>query len=528
MPNVSIDGVEYEVAEGRTILQAIDDLGLLMNGVDIPHYCWHPKLSIDGSCRLCQVEVEGFPKLQIACNTPVKDGMVVRTQTESVQRAREGVMELLLVNHPLDCPICDQAGECKLQDYAFEYGLSHARTEEPRRALKKRYDIGPTILLDQERCILCRRCVRFCREVPETSELAVFARGDRSTIDVHPGVELDNDYSMNVADICPVGALTTKDFRFKVRVWFLDDVPGVCTGCSNGCNIHLGVASNKVYRYVPRRNDEVNETWICDEGRLSYKAIGAPDRLDASELRHADGRVETVRRDQAITLAAAKLRSLIATQGAGALAGIASAHATNEDLFTFRRLLDALGIESRACPVPTGRSDALLIKAEKAANAAGARALGFGDPAPVLDRLRGGGLEGAIVLGHDLLGPLGPDVSRLGSLDTVILIDTHHSELERVADVVFPARHAAEKLGTLTNHAGRVQRVQPALEPPFEAYAEGEILTRLGEALALPGFEADWDPRAVSKRMAQEVRAFAGCDVDSVGDSGKPMPGGSA
>ena len=191
MAKLTVDGVTYEVAEGRTIMQALDDLGLLMNGVDIPHYCWHPKLTIDGSCRLCQVEVEGFPKLQIGCNTPVKDGMVVHTKSERVRKAREGVMELLLVNHPLDCPICDQAGECKLQDYAFEYGVPHARTEEPRRALGKHVDLGPTIVFDQERCILCRRCVRFCREVPKTGELGIFNRGDRSVVETFPGTEVD-------------------------------------------------------------------------------------------------------------------------------------------------------------------------------------------------------------------------------------------------------------------------------------------------------------------------------------------------
>ena len=170
MANITIDGVAYEVQDGRTILQALDDLGLLMNGVDVPHYCWHPKLSIDGSCRLCQVEIKGQPKLQIACNTTVANGMEITTANERVKQAREGVMELLLVNHPLDCPICDQAGECKLQDYAYEYGVSHARTKEPRRALKKRVDLGPTITFDQERCILCRRCVRFTREISKTSE----------------------------------------------------------------------------------------------------------------------------------------------------------------------------------------------------------------------------------------------------------------------------------------------------------------------------------------------------------------------
>jgi NADH-quinone oxidoreductase subunit G len=243
MPKITVDGSVIEVPEGRALLQTLDDVGLLMNGIDIPHYCWHPKLSVDGSCRLCQVEVEGIPKLQIACDTPIKEGMVVRTDTERVKVARAGVMELLLVNHPLDCPICDQAGECKLQDYAYEYGVLESRTREPRRALKKNVDLGPQIVFDQERCILCRRCRRFCNEIPKTGELVVMNRGDRSVIETLPGKPLDNPYSMNVADICPVGALTTKDFRFKIRVWFLEDVPGVCTGCAAGCNIHLGVAN---------------------------------------------------------------------------------------------------------------------------------------------------------------------------------------------------------------------------------------------------------------------------------------------
>jgi NADH-quinone oxidoreductase subunit G len=510
MAKVEIDGIPFEVPEGRTLLQALDDAGVLMNGVDIPHYCWHPKLSIDGSCRLCQVEIEGFPKLQIACNTPVKDGMVVRTRTEAVRRAREGVMELLLVNHPLDCPICDQAGECKLQDYAYEYGVPHARTREPRRALKKRVDLGPTIVFDQERCILCRRCVRFCREVPKTGELGIVDRGDSSVIETFPGAHLDNPYSMNVADICPVGALTTRDFRFKVRVWFLQDVPGVCTGCANGCNVYLGVASNQVYRYVPRRNDDVNETWICDAGRLSYKAIAADSRLRSALVRRELGVLEPAPVADAIAEAAARLRKLVQSKGPGVVVGLASGHATNEDLLVLRRFLRALGTENHGLAVRTGESDGLLVKAEKAANGAGARALGFGDPRPVLERIRNGGADAAIVLGHDVLDPaLLGDPGALGALDTVIVLDTHRSALERVAHVVLPARHAAEKHGTLTNHAGRVQRVEPAVEPAFEALAEGEALWRLGAALGLPGFEGAYDARAITRALPQEAPALA-------------------
>jgi NADH-quinone oxidoreductase subunit G len=524
MAKLVVDGAEYEVTEGRTILQALDDLGILMNGVDVPHYCWHPKLSIDGSCRLCQVDVEGFPKLQIACNTPVKDGMVVHTASPKVKQAREGVMELLLVNHPLDCPICDQAGECKLQDYAFEYGLKHARTEEPRRALKKGVDLGPTIKFDQERCILCRRCVRFCREIPETGEIGVFNRGDHSVIETFPGTELDNPYSMNVADICPVGALTTKDFRFKIRVWFLEEAPGICTGCSNGCNVFLGVANNKVYRYVPRRNDAVNDTWICDAGRMTYKEIGAEDRLKLPVVRGPDGAVMDASFGKAIEAAAARLRHLMQTKGPTTIAGVASGFASNEDLATFKRFLAAIGTDLLGVAVPTGPSDEILIKAEKAPNGEGARLLGFADAKALAERIRGGGVEGLIVLGHDLLGTgyLGSE-AELAKLDTVIVLDTHRSALERVAHVVLPVRHAAEKDATYTNHAGRVQRSWPVLEPSFEAYSDGEVLSRIAAALGLPGFDGKFDPLEASRSLCQQSPAFRGIDLDSVGEQGRSV-----
>ncbi|TFG96928.1 MAG: 2Fe-2S iron-sulfur cluster binding domain-containing protein [Myxococcales bacterium] len=497
MPRITVDDQTIEVPEGLTILQALDAVGLLMNGVDIPHYCWHPKLSIDGSCRLCQVEVVGMPKLQIACNTLVADGMEIRTRTERVESAREGVMELLLVNHPLDCPICDQAGECKLQDYAFEYGVSEARTREPRRAAKKRVDLGPTIVFDQERCILCRRCVRFCREVPGTGELGVANRGDRSVIETFPGTRLENDYSMNVADICPVGALTTKDFRFKIRVWFLEDVPGICTGCSNGCNVHLGVANNKVYRYVPRRNDAVNQTWICDAGRLSYKEI------EGGRVRHASVRAEGTAREvaygAAISEAAEQLRRVLEAKGPGAVGVLASPHATNEDLLVLRRLLDALKIDTRGFAVVRGHEDALPVKAEKAANAEVARRLGFGAAAAVLDRVRQGAVEALLVLGHDALasGALASP-EELAGLSALVLLDSHQSALQSVAHVVLPVRVAAEKRGTLTNANGIVQAVEPAVEPAFEAWSEAEVLWRLGALLGVSDFAGRFDPAAVA------------------------------
>ncbi len=521
---IHVDGVAYEALEGLTVLQALDDLGVLGHGVDVPHYCWHPKLETDGSCRMCQIEVDGETGLQVACDTPVREGMDVTTQSERVRRARRGVMELLLVNHPLDCPICDQAGECRLQDYAVAFGSPHARTREPRRELDKRRELGETVLLDQERCILCRRCVRFCREITGTGELGILARGDRSVVDVAPGEPLDNAYSMNVADLCPVGALTTRDFRFKARVWSLTSVPGVCTGCARGCNVTIDVEKDAVQRYVPRRNDEVNDTWICDVGRLSYRRIGATDRLSAVRVRQPDGALGEASFDDAIARAARAIREAVRDKGPGVVAMLASPHATNEDLFVLRRLVDGLGVASAGAFVPQGDRDELLVLPEKAANAVGARALGFGDGAPVLDRVRGGGVDVLLVLGHELAAAIEGDANGLAGLDALILLDTHASALERAATVVFPTLHAAEKHGSLTNHAGRAQRVVPAVGPPAHARADGEVLFALGRALRLPGFAGGFDPDGIARELAAAVPGFAGLDLDALGDAGLALP----
>jgi len=299
---------------------------------------------------------------------------------------------------------------------------------------------------------------------------------------------------MNVADICPVGALTTRDFRFKIRVWFLEDVPGVCTGCANGCNVYLGVANNRVYRYLPRRNDAVNQTWICDEGRLSYKEI------EAGRLRGATVRGERGAREvpvaEALADAAARLRAVLDAKGPGAIGVLASPHATNEDLAVLRRLADALGVETRGVSVPLGRADRLLIKAEKAANAEGARRLGFGPAAAVFERVRQGVVEALLVLGHDALaaGEIASP-AELARLRALVVLDSHQSPLHLVAHVAVPTRVAAEKHGTLTNAAGLVQGVQPAVEPAHEAWSEAEALWRLGALLGLPAFSGRFDPQ---------------------------------
>jgi NADH-quinone oxidoreductase subunit G len=307
-------------------------------------------------------------------------------------------------------------------------------------------------------------------------------------------------------------------------VWFLQDVPGICTGCANGCNVHIGVANNKVHRYQPRRNDDVNDTWICDAGRMSYTQIGAADRIRHCLVRGELGVPEATSLADAVRRAAELLRAAVDAHGSGSVAGIASAHCANEDLFVFQRFLSALGAGTSGVSVVRGESDALLVKAEKAPNAAGARAIGFPDSGSLVERIRNGGVRAAIVLGHDVLADLG-GADALAELDALIVLDTHQSELHRVAHVLFPTRHAAERRGTYTNVAGRVQRTTPAVEPAFEAYLEGDVLDRLGAALGLEGFGGGFDPSRASREISQTVSAFRGVDLGSVGDGGLLLAG---
>jgi NADH-quinone oxidoreductase subunit G len=524
MPKFTIDGKEITAEPGATILEVAK-----AHGIQIPYFCWHPKLKIDGSCRMCQVEIEKMPKLQIACNTPVMEGMVVHTQTDRVKAARRAVMELLLINHPLDCPICDQAGECKLQNFCYDYGVPHSRYEEPKRQLRKRVDIGPRVMLDQERCILCRRCVRFCREIPKTGELTVQGRGDASVITTFPGQSLDNRYSICTCDICPVGALTSRDFRFKVRVWFLRDVPSVCPGCANGCNISISTHKDRIYRYLPRQNDAVNDTWMCDDGRLSYRRVQAPDRIRAPRVRDAapeEGAGE-IPWDLAVETAARRLKEIREIHGDGALGAIASAHATNEDLFLFQKFVrETLGAGTPGMVVPSWEPDGFLIQAEQAANAAGARALGIGgeeEARAILGRCQRGEVRALVILGSDLLLADRPEkvLASLARVELIVCLATHESDLTRTAHVVLPVQTFAEKDGTFTNVKGRVQRIRPAIRPVGEALPEWEAISRLAACMGQP-----FPYRSAGellKELAGEIPAFRGVTPESVGTQGVPL-----
>ena len=267
---VTVDGVTVEVPENANALEACRKAG-----VDVPHFCYHPGLSVVGQCRMCMVEVDGMPKVQASCTVPVRDGMVVRASSEKALAARNATMEFLLVNHPLDCPICDQAGECKLQDNAVSGGLPVSRTSEPRRQFPgyDRTDIGPHVVADMTRCIHCTRCIRFCAEVSGTGELSLIERGGHAMVWTHEGHKLDNEWSACAADVCPVGALTVKEFRFRKRVWWLDRAPSVCPGCEVGCNVSVEHRDRVVYRYLPRVNEAVNSYWMCDHGRFLAEGL---------------------------------------------------------------------------------------------------------------------------------------------------------------------------------------------------------------------------------------------------------------
>ncbi len=524
---VTVDGRPIQAPEGTPLLQAMLDAGL-----DVPHYCYHPKLSIDGSCRLCQVKIEGMPKLQISCNTQVRDGMIVHTADPEVALARRGVLELLLLNHPLDCPICDKAGECWLQDYSMRFGSRFARTLEPRRKHQKRLDIGARMLLDQERCILCRRCVRFCREISKTGELAIFNLGDRSVLDIHDR-RLDNDYSICTADICPVGALESKDFHHRIRVWFLQRTASVCPGCSNGCNIMVCEHRNRVWRLIPRRNDAVNDTWMCDHGRLDYKFVGDPQRLRTPMVADNGGALAPASWEEALARAAAAIAALTARHGAGALGAMVSPQLTNEENFRFGELMRAAGAGKIAMAVRRGMADDFLIKAEKAPNARGVREMalvsgsddGLGE---LLRAAEAGELKGLYLCGGELLDALTPE--RLGAiLGRLELLIVHGLRLDpRLgrAAVVIPTTAFAEKDGSFINHAGRVQRIFKALETPPGWLSDGEVFTRLLNAI--DGGRRRFDPEAMWEPIGRAHPRFAGISLEMLGAGGALLDGAGA
>jgi NADH-quinone oxidoreductase subunit G len=444
--------------------------------------------------------------------------MEIYTNTPAVKQMREGVLEFLLINHPLDCPICDQAGECKLQEYSVDFGRSESRFIEQKVHKPKRVDLGPRIVLDDERCILCTRCIRFTKDVVGDDALGIVNRGSYNTLTAYPGKQFDNNYTLNTVDICPVGALTSKDFRFQMRVWFLKETRSICTSCATGCNIIIGSREERIYRYEPRENDAVNSSWMCDYGRLNYKWIGRKDRL--VEVRGPNSKA--LGWITALKEISDKLKQ--AEPGSAAL--IASARQTNEELFLLAKLGRKLGAVTDSVP-RLGESDKLLLNADRNPNSAGSRLTGIAaEPMganliKIAEGIQAGRIKTLIVFGEDVTKS-GIGVDLLGKLETLIVSDILPNATTQVAHYLLPGCAHAEKRGTFTNTKGRVQKFMKALEPPGEARPEWEFLHEL--LFNTTGQNGYASIEGLFNQMAADVPAFNGLAWAKIGDTGVSIP----
>jgi NADH-quinone oxidoreductase subunit G len=507
---LTIEGTEIAVPKGTTILEAAKRAGII-----IPHYCYHPGLPIAGVCRMCLVEVEGLPTLQIACHTQVADGQVVRVYSEQANKARESVLEFLLINHPLDCPICDQAGECELQNYVFEEGRARTRyTPTYAKRFNPVEDFGPDILYVPNRCILCTRCVRFMEHVADDPVIDVSERGDRAFIGIHPDRQLDHAWAGNVVDLCPVGSLISKDFLHKARAWEVDMTASICTGCSQGCNVSLETRSNTVVRVKPRVNLAVNRYFICDHGRLRYRWMNRGDRVEAPLVNEA-GELVATDWDRALERASQIIAGLN-----GRAVALASPRASTEALFLIKRVLSefdfmgAFKADRGEADVPLAGVEGLALRSEREPNAAGARILGFEEG--ITGALQAvGGASVVLVLDEVLEGVSEKDVGRAENL---IFLGTTLPEWARAASLVLPIANVAEEDGSFVNRDHRVQRYLQAKAPPGMARPAWWVLGELAAELDL-GASLSGAAEAFSLLAAEEV-AFSDLSYERLGYDG--------
>ncbi|UCF38051.1 MAG: molybdopterin-dependent oxidoreductase [Acidobacteriota bacterium] len=518
MPTLTIDGQEVTVDAGTTVIQAAEQIG-----INIPRYCYHPGLSLAGRCRMCLVEIETFPNLQIACYTRAQDEMVVSTTSERVLSARQSMLEFLLSNHPLDCPVCDQSGECDLQNFYMDHGQYQSRFLENKVKKKKAFPIGPHVILDQERCILCTRCVRFTEEVSKSNELGVFNRGSRSVIDLYPTKSLDNPYSGNVIDICPVGALTEREFRFKCRVWYLASQESICTGCSRGCNISLDyngsrraykAGGRRVMRIKPRYNPDINKWWICDEGRFGYGFIDT-DRIE-TPMQRTTSDLEPSDWDPALARVAETVKAAYSEKGANGVGVIVSPQLSNEELLACRELfVEKMKLTNVAALNPweePGEADDFLRNADRNPNTKGVEDLGYsGDAKAVLEKAAEGEIEVLIIFRHNLAD--GEAGKLLEKAKFVVYVGTNWNATAERAHVVLPGATHAEKDGTFTNFEGRVQRFKQALLPIGDSRNDSQIISEMAAKLgySLPA-------------SADEIfEAWKGISLDELSGSGSSV-----
>jgi NADH-quinone oxidoreductase subunit G len=511
---LTIDGQEVTVPKGTMILHAAESLG-----IKIPHYCYHPGLSSPAMCRLCIVEVEGWPRMAPSCKTAVGDGMVVFTDSEKAQAQRTGVLEFYLVNHPLDCPICDQSGECKLQDFVFAEGREHGRGREPKRVLG-RSDFGGDVLFNGDRCVMCTRCVRFMREVAEDERLTVVERGSRAVIDTffERGLE-GSPFAGNIIDICPVGALISKDFLHKARAWDLDRTPSVCPSCSQGCNISLQTRDDLVQRLKPRENLEVNGWWMCDYGRHNYEWINQGGRLETPAV---DGK--DVGWPEALEALLERMKG-----AQGSVTAVSSALACNEEMGLLKGLVGASGggeIMYRSPraedEVPLPGYPILVRRKDLAPNVNGAEIFGF---QRVGDEEGKGGLEeaaghgGVLVVVGDTLEDLGEDFGSQAEL--FIYMGTHLSPAAANAHIVLPITTFAEQEGSFTNVQGRVQRFWPGIRAPGSARPGWLVL---GALLAeLTGGDTPRRADEAFEHLEKIAPEFGGITYRDLGTRGAPV-----
>lgn len=480
MPKITVDGKELEFKQGQTVIETAKE-----HGIEIPHFCWHPSLSISGNCRVCLVEIEKMPKLAIACSTLAADGMVVHTKSDKTLQARNAVMEFFLINHPLDCPICDEAGECKLQDYAYHHGYGESRFDEIKNRKEKRLELGPRIMFDGERCISCSRCIRFSDEIAKENQLTFVQRGDRVTIRTFPGEEFDNAYTLNTVDICPVGALTSRDFRFKARVWDMSSTKTICPGCARGCNIDMWVRNNEIMRLTPRENHDVNEYWMCDWGRLNtFKFVNDEDRIDDARVREGDG-FKKVSIEEGINAAAQELKKYKSNE----IAFIGSAFATCEDNYVLAKFakeqFSANNIDF-ARFVNEDDYDDILIKADKTPNTWGAENTGIkpgkngADFKGIINEIKNGNIKALLIM-EDNIAIINEEYSNaLKKLELLVVLAVNENETTKLANIILPASAYAEKNGTFVNFEGRIQRIRPAVvTTEMERSLEGMSMSRL-------------------------------------------------
>lgn len=527
MLNVQVDGEWKQFPKGTRLIEAC-----MKSGSFVPHYCYHPKLSSPGNCRMCLVELgmpkmtpdrkpvigpDGKPELNwsprpvISCATEISEGMGVRTSSPLVEECRNGVMEFLLINHPLDCPICDQAGECRLQEFSVEFGKGDSRFVENKVKKPKRVDIGPRIVLDDERCIMCSRCIRFMQEVAHDDVLGFINRGSYTTLTVYPGKSLDNNYSLNTVDLCPVGALTSKDFRFNMRVWFLRETKSIDVNCGLGTNILIGSRENTVYRITPRENDEVNSCWMPDSHRLNFHYVNSTERLKEPL---ATGLAEPVKWSQAIQVAADLLK-----KDPASTAMVVSARMTNEELFLARRLAREAGIALFDFPRRPQKGDGFLISEDGNPNTNGAILLGFatGKLPEIAAGIANGTIKTLLVFGEDVTDFGIPEVD-LEKLNSLIVIGILPDKTTAKSTVLLPAASWTEKRGSMINIKGRIQRLNQAIASPGKARDDWEILRDLIQAVS--GSNGIYTIDEVFKQMTSEVSALSGLSLAKIGDLG--------